>query len=131
MSVDFAAWAENIQRLDDALAALAPRARAIGVAPVEGREWHELLVHKLLPQSQSPPLLVVAIAGGTNIGKSVVFNCLAGETASAVSPLAAGTKHPVCLAPPGWSDEATLKRLFDGFELCRWQSPDDPLQDTA
>jgi hypothetical protein len=73
--------------------------------------------------------LVVAIIGGTNIGKSVIFNHLAGENASAATPLAAGTKHPVCLVPPDMNDQALLQRLFEPFQLHSWQSPDDPLSD--
>jgi hypothetical protein len=83
-----------------------------------------------LAQLDLPPLLVVAIVGGTNIGKSVIFNHLAGEVASASSPLAAGTKHPVCLAPPELADPALLGRLFEPFTLHAWQSPQDPLADT-
>ena len=105
-------------------------ARALDVPGPEGEEWYELLIHKLVPQAATRPLLVVAIVGGTNIGKSAVFNQLAGETASAVSPLAAGTRHPVCLVPGDFEDQPTLARLFTGFELCRWRSPEDPLSDT-
>jgi hypothetical protein len=72
-------------------------------------------------------LLVVAVVGGTNIGKSLVFNLLAGENASAVSPLAAGTRHPVCLVPPDFVDEEALTAIFTGFALRPWQSADDPL----
>ena len=75
--------------------------------------------------------MVVAIVGGTNIGKSVIFNHLAGEVASASSPLAAGTKHPVCLVPPDLADPDLLQRLFEPFALCAWRSPDDPLDDTS
>ncbi len=82
---------------------------------------------KLLPQLDLPPLLVVGMVGGTNIGKSLLFNHLVGEVASAVSPLAAGTKHPVCLVPPGLDDPALLERLFEGFTLRPWQSAADPL----
>ena len=85
-----------------------PQAAAAGVAPPAGQEWFDLLRNKLLPQLDLPPLLVVAIVGGTNIGKSVIFNHLAGEVASAASPLAAGTKHPVCLVPPELADPALL-----------------------
>ena len=60
----------------------------------------------------------------------MIFNHLAGEVASASSPLAAGTKHPVCLAPPGADDAALLARLFEPFELHAWQSADDPLGDS-
>jgi hypothetical protein len=44
--------------------------------------------------------------------------------------LAAGTKHPVCLAPPDLADPALLARLFEPFQLHPWRSADDPLGDT-
>jgi hypothetical protein len=125
----FSAFATRIADLARSIEALAPIARRVGVPPPQGREWFELLERKLLPQLQMPPLLVVAIVGGTNIGKSVVFNHLAGETASAATPLAAGTKHPVCLVPPGCDNPEMLRRLFEHFELRAWQSADDPLDD--
>jgi len=127
MAVDFHAWAGQVGRLDCALADLAPVAEVLGVPPPLGEEWHELLTHKLAPQVASRPALVVAVVGGTNIGKSAIFNQLAGENASAVNPLAAGTRHPVCLAPTGFDDEATLARIFNGFTLRRWSSAQDPL----
>ena len=99
--MDFSAFSARIAQLSRSLAPLSAAAGRLGVAPLAGREWFELLRCKLLPQVEGPPLLIVAIVGGTNIGKSVVFNHLAGETASAATPLAAGTKHPVCLVPPG------------------------------
>ena len=34
-----------------------------------------------------------------------------------LQPLAAGTKHPVCLAPPELADAALLERLFEPFTL--------------
>jgi hypothetical protein len=130
MPADYAQFVVQVQRLSRALAALEPQATAAGVAPPAGQEWFELLHNKLLAQLDLPPLLVVAIVGGTNIGKSVVFNHLAGEVASASSPLAAGTKHPVCLAPPDLADPALLQRLFEPFTLCAWQSANDPLAET-
>lgn len=116
-----------MRRLHRALAELNAQTRQLGLASAAGEEWFAALEHKLLPQLELPPLLVVAVVGGTNIGKSVLFNHLAGETASAASPLAAGTKHPVCLAPANLDGAATLPRIFEGFEVRRWQSPDDPL----
>jgi len=120
-------WAGQVKRLYHALAALQPVATRVGVPPPAGQEWFELMRHKLLPQLDTRPLLVVAVVGGTNIGKSVLFNHLAGELASGVSPLAAGTKHPVCLVPPGMDRPDLLARLFEGFDLCPWQSADDPM----
>lgn len=128
---EYATWSENVKLLCHALSALEPIAAQLGVAVPTTAEWHELLVHKLRPQVDADPLLVVAIVGGTNIGKSVVFNHLAGEEASGVSPLAAGTKHPVCLVPPGFADRAELARLFDGFELVPWRSSEDPLGEAS
>ncbi len=130
MAIDFHAWAAQIQSLDRALAELRPTAQSLGVPPPSGEEWYELLAHKLVPQAASPPALVVAVVGGTNIGKSAIFNHLAGEMASAVSPLAAGTRHPVCLVPDDFNDETALARLFTGFELRRWHAAEDPLADT-
>jgi hypothetical protein len=129
MPANYARFVVEVQRLSRALVALEPQAAAAGVAPPTGQEWFELLRNKLLAEIDLPPLLVVAVVGGTNIGKSVVFNHLAGEVASASSPLAAGTKHPVCLAPPELADAALLRRLFEPFTLREWQSPADPLTD--
>ncbi|MDY0170562.1 MAG: GTPase [Thermoguttaceae bacterium] len=126
----FETFADDLRNLDRALHSLAPAAAAVGVAPPAGQEWYELLRRRLLPQLELPPVLIAAVVGGTNIGKSVLFNHLAGEVASAVSPLAAGTKHPVCLAPPGLDDPELLGRLFQAFQLHRWTSPDEALEES-
>ncbi len=127
---DYQSFAGEIKRLDRSLTDLEPVAARVGVAAPQGREWFDLLQNKLLPQVDTDPLLVVGIVGGTNIGKSVIFNHLAGEVASTASPLAAGTKHPICLVPPGVDDPAVLGRLFEQFELRPWTTPDDPLGDS-
>lgn len=127
MTAEFSTLAGLIRRLNEALAALEPVAAAIGVPPAGDAEWRQLLTHKLAPQTRGNVPLVVAVVGGTNIGKSAVFNQLAGDNASAVSPLAAGTKHPVCLAPPNAADEALLRALFPGFVLHAWNAAGDAL----
>jgi len=129
--MDYQSFAAEVRRLDRAIRALQPLAAAAGVTPPAGQEWFDLLQNKLLAQLDLPPLLVAAIVGGTNIGKSSIFNQLAGEVASAASPLAAGTKHPVCLVPPQLADPALLARLFEPFHLEAWQSADDPLSDSS
>jgi len=126
----YQSFAAQVRKLSQTLIALEPHAAVLGAPPPTGQEWFDLLQNKLLAQLDLPPSLIVAIVGGTNIGKSVVFNHLAGEVASASSPLAAGTKHPVCLAPPELADPTLLQRLFEPFELHAWQSADDPLADT-
>jgi len=127
MTADYSRWAAQIRRLAKAVAALEAEARALNGASPAGQEWYELLQHKLLSQVSGTPALVAAVVGGTNIGKSLVFNHLAGENASAVSPLAAGTKHPVCLVSADWGSAEGLARLFEGFTLRPWASPEDPL----
>ena len=109
-------FAAEVQRLDRGWGVGAAGGRG-GCGAARGPGMVHLLRNKLLAQFDLPPLLVVAIVGGTNIGKSVNFNLLAGEVASASSPLAAGTKHPVCLVPPDLADPALLGRLFEPFEL--------------
>ncbi len=129
MSADFTTWAAAVRRLAEALTALESRAASIGVEVAEGAEWRRLLVHKLAPQCRAQAPVVAAVVGGTNIGKSAVFNQLAGADASAVSPLAAGTKHPVCLVPPAWADPRRLAALFTGFEPTEWSASVDALRD--
>ncbi len=131
MTADFRAWADQVCQLEEALAHLEPMAAHLGVSSPADSNWFQLLDRKLVPQLQSEPFLVVAVVGGTNIGKSVLFNQLAGEIASAVSPLAAGTKHPVCLVPPGMDDSSLLAELFEGFVLKPWQSAEDPLGESG
>lgn len=123
----FDAFANDVRTLDRALRALAPAAAAVGVEPPTRQEWYELLQRRLLAQLELPPVLIVAVVGGTNIGKSLLFNHLAGEVASAVSPLAAGTKHPVCLAPPALADPQVLGPLFPAFALQPWTSAEEAL----
>ena len=131
MPSDYTSLAAGIRRLNQALGILDAEALAIGAPALPGREWFELLTKKLLPQLDLPPLLVAAIVGGTNIGKSVIFNLMAGENASAATPLASGTKHPVCLVPEGLDDPALLAKLFEPFTLLPWRSADDPLREAA
>lgn len=129
MSDDFQTWSADVRRLHRALVALEPAATDLGVHRPAGEPWFELLARKLLPQLDNPPLLVVSVVGGTNIGKSLLFNHLAGENASGVSPLAAGTKHPVCLVPSGFDEAESLAGWFEGFQLERWRDSADALGD--
>ncbi len=122
--------AEHVRRLHDAVVALERASRPAQVRPLAGREWFEVLTRKLVPQLSTDAFLVVAVVGGTNIGKSVIFNHIAGFRASATSPLASGTKHPTCLVPEGFADGHDLAAIFPGFELVRWSSAEETLVDT-
>ena len=97
---------------------------------MEGREWYELLTGKLIPQLTDDAFLIVAVVGGTNIGKTVVFNHIAGSRASSTSPLASGTKHPTCLVPEGFAESHELSELFPGFELRPSDDPEQALEES-
>lgn len=88
--------------------------------PLDGQEWYELLRQKLVPQLGGDAWLVCAVVGGTNIGKSVVFNHIAGCKASSSSPMASGTRHPVCLVPEGFPEKHDLQTIFPDFKLHEW-----------
>ncbi len=109
-----------MRRLVPALNELERQSQILQPQPLAGREWFELLRQKLVPQLGEQAFLVVAVVGGTNIGKSVIFNHLAGCKASASSPLASGTKHPVCLVPEGFSKAHDLQSVFPDFQLNEW-----------
>ena len=120
-------FASLARQLGAALNQLEEQSKPLKLKPLEGRDWFDLLVRKLLPQLTDDAYLIVAVVGGTNIGKSVVFNHIAGFRASSSSPLASGTKHPVCLIPSGFELEHDLKSLFPAFELREWSDSDEAL----
>jgi len=122
--------ATSVQNLFTAVQQLQQQAKALALEPLAGREWYELLRQKLVPQLVDDVYLIAAVVGGTNIGKSVIFNHLAGFAASSTSPLASGTKHPVCLLPAGFTDKHDLDRIFTGFTLKDWSHGDAALQDS-
>lgn len=124
----FAACTRDVLELQTALRKLEQTANLLQCPPLERREWWELLTRKLIPQLGSEPYIVVAVVGGTNIGKSVVFNHLAGSRVSATSPLASGTKHPVCLVPIGFTQKHDLQEVFPGFEVEEWAKSDSALE---
>jgi len=128
---DYQTWAGEVARLCDALEELRPATARLDVERPEGQEWYELLERKLRPQVSDEPVAIVAFVGGTNIGKSALFNHLAGEEASAVSPMAAGTRHPVCLVPTEFDAERRLPALMPDFVVTPWSSSEQPLEDAS
>jgi hypothetical protein len=127
--MELTTWSRRIKELAGVLDRLASQADAPGMPPTESASWHAILHRKLRPQLGDDPYLIVAVAGGTNIGKSTVFNHLTGFPASRVHPDATQTKHPVCLLPRGFLARHDLSRAFPGFELKPWASEDDAIAD--
>ncbi len=126
-----ATCAVETRRLFEALGTLERACEPLRLPPLAGREWYEVLERKLIPQLDGPPFIVAAVVGGTNIGKSVIFNHLAGERVSATSPLASGTRHPVCLVPEGFEKRHDLAAIFQGFNLIEWTVADAALENSA
>lgn len=124
--------ARKVLALDAALDGLEQVAQRIGTPSPRHADWYTLLKQKILPQITERSLIVVAVTGGTNTGKSLLFNVLAGENASSVDARAAGTKHPVCLVPEtppgGLEPQQLLRRYFEDFTTVEWSNPQQPLQ---
>lgn len=114
-----------------ALGELEAASLSLQLEPLARREWFRLLEEKLLPQVGADAFLVAAVVGGTNIGKSVIFNHIAGTRASATSPLASGTKHPVVLVPPGFEASHDLATVFAGFKLVEWTDANRSLDESS
>jgi 50S ribosome-binding GTPase len=121
--------ATSVHAIEAAVAELAPAVTLLDLPALESREWYRLLREKLVPQLGADAYLIVAVVGGTNIGKSVIFNHIADARLSATSPLASGTRHPVCVVPEGFAKAHDLAAIFPGFELCPWAKADDSLVD--
>lgn len=120
---------EKIEKLCSLTPQLDEYAQLVQAEPSFNKPWRDSLLSKLRVQSCEDSPLIVAIAGGTNIGKSTIFNHLANDNASGITPRASGTKYPVCLVPEAWADEEKLQKLFDGFDVQPWSDQNAPLED--
>ncbi len=130
MAISFSECAESVQGLHRLLGELEQQCSALQVEPLGTFEWYQLLEQKLLPQLSDDAFLVAAVVGGTNIGKSVLFNHLAGARTSATSPLASGTKHATCLVPNGFESSHDVESIFPGFTLKGWADPEQALDES-
>ncbi|MDZ4858666.1 MAG: dynamin family protein, partial [Candidatus Hydrogenedentes bacterium] len=102
----------NLKRLRDALSGDALLSRAV----FDGaEEWSNLLSYKLVPHLAGDGCLIVAVAGGTNTGKSTVFNLLLGRNASPMVATAAATARPVIAANARRARECLDGKLVPEF----------------
>ena len=88
-------------------------------------EWRRLFQYKILPQLSTDGCLVVAVAGGTNTGKSTLFNLLLREAASAARSTAAATCSPVLVTATGRCQDGLEGRILSGFTTRRLTCPED------
>jgi hypothetical protein len=122
------AFHEALQALRDGLD-VDPASRD---ALFEGAEvWTDLLTYKLLPHMAGQGCLVVGVAGGTNTGKSTVFNLLLGAERSPVRHTAAATCRPVLAANATRAAQCLDGLLLSEFKPCKLEAPEDPLDRAA
>ena len=126
----FTAWSAGVAELCGLVESLAPTAAALGAPDPAATAWHGALFGKLKPQVSRTPLLVVAVCGGTNTGKSLIANTLVGAELSRSLPEAARTRHPVASLPRGLAARIDLAELFPGFTPVAWTDEDDALAAT-
>ncbi len=126
----FSAWSACVAELCAAVDEAAPLAAALGAPDPRSADWHGVLFGKLLPQAAREPVLVAAVCGGTNTGKSLITNTLAGSPISRSLPEAARTLHPVASLPRGLAGRIDLAGLFPGFVPVAWQGENDALAST-
>ena len=119
--------ADAVATLCGAVDGLRELARTCGVSDPSSSDWHGELFGKLAPQLGREPLLVVAVCGGTNTGKSLIANALAGVTMSPSVPEAARTRHPVASLPAGLPSRIDVASLFPDFATEPLASADGPL----
>ena len=127
---EFMAWSARVSELCHLVETLAPTAAALGAPDPAAAPWHGPLFGKLRPQVSRSPLLVVAVCGGTNTGKSLIANTLVGAEISRSLPEAARTRHPVASLPRGLAGRIELAELFPGFTPVAWADEDDALAAT-
>ena len=123
----FAAWAGDVGRACELVAGLLPLAADLGLPDAAASDWHGALFGKLRPQVDREPVLVAAVCGGTNTGKSLITNSLVGAEISRSLPEAARTVHPVASLPRGLAARLDLAGLFPGFRPVVWTSEEDAL----
>lgn len=111
---------ENLRRLRQTLAADATLTREV----FEGSEaWSNLLAYKLVPHLAGEGCLIAAVTGGTNTGKSTVFNLLLGAEISPILATAAATARPVIAANATRAKQCLEGKLVPEFSPSPMDSP--------
>lgn len=115
------ACGRGVTTLQEALRPDAVLARAV----FDGTdEWVNLLRYKLVPHLAGEGCLIAAVAGGTNTGKSTIFNLLQGREVSPVRATAAATRRPLLAGGPGRTDQCLEGMLVPEFAPAPLESPE-------
>jgi hypothetical protein len=123
----FTAWSGTVAELCDLVDALRPLALSLALPDPTAADWHGALFGKLKGELARGPLVVAAVCGGTNTGKSLIANTLVAAEISRSVPEAARTRHPVASLPRGVAATADFAALFPCFTAVPWTSGADAL----
>ena len=97
----------------------------------DGADLRDLLLlylnTKVIPELKTSGNLpiFVGVQGGANVGKSTVFNALAGKILSPSILLASATKHPLVFVHEKWRDSFFPESPFTSMECQELQDPKD------
>ena len=124
----FDEFASQILSLKSDLDNVIEEAKAMGELPdPTDATWYGQLVRHLVPQLEKPDqVLIVAVTGGTNTGKSTIFNHLVGAHVSGIKENATETKHPVCVLPQNSLTQQDVAEIFPDFSVEQWVNQEDP-----
>jgi hypothetical protein len=88
--------------------------------------WERLLTFKLAPRLAGDGCLIVAVAGGTNTGKSTIFNSLLARDVSPASPFGAFTRRTIVAANAKRGDQCLEagRLLPERFVPTPWDDSD-------
>ena len=89
------------------------------------QEWSDLLTYKLVPHLAGEGCLIAAVSGGTNTGKSCIFNLLLGRLVSPIVNTAAATCHPILAANAARREACLAAQLVPEFDPRPFDRPED------
>lgn len=82
---------------------------------------------RFVPPADAPA--VAAVIGGTNVGKSTVYNLILDEKVALPTPTAIGTKSAALSAPQAWREVFDSDGFLPWFDKRPWTAPEPLNQD--
>lgn len=92
--------------------------------------WENLFMGKIVPHLEREGCLVIAVAGGTNTGKSTILNVLLKKELTATNPYAAATKRPVLIASEKKARECINNNSFLEFEAMQMEKKEEAISES-
>lgn len=89
--------------------------------------WEDLFIGKLVPHLEREGCLVIAVAGGTNTGKSTILNVLMRKELTATDYKAAATKRPVLIASERKAKECLNNSMFLEFDARQMENKEEAI----